>query len=69
MDFKITIGNEVKVFEQYSDAASHITTCMAEWNNFYPNEALLIKIEKVANDTATLGIHVKEEIKVSEHLN
>lgn len=68
MDFEVTIGDEVRVFEQFYDAVSFITDKMAQWNNFQPETTFYVRVRKVSSETDTLGVNVGDVMDVGELL-
>lgn len=72
MDFKITVKNalaeviESKVFIEFSEAISYITTQMSQWNNFDSDKPITFYVEKVNSDTPTLGVSVDDLLDVAD---
>lgn len=71
MDFEIIIGYDGEGFKKAiaTDIVAipqFITAELAQWNNFRADKELNVLIRKVENDTETLTVNVKDEIRTKD---
>jgi hypothetical protein len=66
MDFEITINGETRVYELHEDVKRFIDDKTAYWNNFAPEETLVIQLRKIPGQAETIGISVDEKVVLKD---
>lgn len=66
MDFELSVGGQVDVFDNFELTIERISRHLAQWNNLDSDHEMVIKVNKIVSATDTLGVNVSDVMMVEE---